>query len=47
MEGADLDESSFVDLLGNLINEAKYLQNNPPELVPCEDRGAMASKGPE
>lgn len=34
-----LDEESFVQLLGSLINEAKFLQNNPPELVPVEDRG--------
>ena len=36
---AALDEDSFVRLLGSLINEAKFLQNNPPELVPVEDRG--------
>ena len=36
---ATLDEDSFVQLLGSLINEAKFLQNNPPELVPVEDRG--------
>ena len=36
---AALDEDSFVQLLGSLINEAKFLQNNPPELVPVEDRG--------
>lgn len=34
----DLDESSFVSLLGNLIGESKHVQNNPPELIPEEDR---------
>ena len=32
-----LDEESFVSILGKLIGEASYLQNNPPELVPRED----------
>ncbi|GAX82993.1 hypothetical protein CEUSTIGMA_g10420.t1 [Chlamydomonas eustigma] len=40
LDGVVLDEDSFVDLLGRLIGEAKYLQNNPPELTPCEDRAA-------
>ena len=35
-----LDEDRFVDVLGKLIGEAKFLQNNPPDLVPVEDRGA-------
>lgn len=35
-----LDEPRFLDLLGRLIGEAKFLQNNPPELVPVEDRAA-------
>jgi acetylornithine deacetylase len=35
-----LDEDKFVSLLGKLIGEAKFLQNNPPECVPVEDRGA-------
>jgi len=39
LEGAVLDEESFVSLLSKLVGEAKHLQNNPPELVPCEDRG--------
>ena len=34
----ELDESKFLDLLEKLIGESKYLQNNPPELVPVEDR---------
>ncbi|XP_024377882.1 acetylornithine deacetylase [Physcomitrium patens] len=33
-----LDNDRFVALLRNLIGEAKYLQNNPPQLVPEEDR---------
>ncbi|CAI7805916.1 unnamed protein product [Closterium sp. NIES-54] len=33
-----LDEDRFVSLLEKLINEARYLQNNPPECVPKEDR---------
>lgn len=32
------DEDQFVKLLSKLIGESKYLQNNPPELVPVEDR---------
>eukprot|EP00878_Enallax_costatus_P036747 GHUV01041295.1.p1 GENE.GHUV01041295.1~~GHUV01041295.1.p1 ORF type:complete len:397 (+),score=107.15 GHUV01041295.1:486-1676(+) len=36
----ELDEGKFIDMLGKLIGEAKYLQNNPPELVPTEDRAA-------
>ena len=39
LEGACLDNESFVTLLSKLVGEAKFLQNNPPELVPCEDRG--------
>ncbi|KAE8055599.1 hypothetical protein FH972_012428 [Carpinus fangiana] len=34
----DLNEDSFVSLLSKLIGEAKYVQNNPPELIPEEDR---------
>lgn len=34
----DLDKDSFVSLLSKLIGEAKYVQNNPPELIPEEDR---------
>lgn len=33
-----LDEDAFVSLLGKLIGEAKYLQNNPPDHIPKEDR---------
>jgi acetylornithine deacetylase len=34
----ELNEESFLQLLEKLIGESKYLQNNPPELVPVEDR---------
>ncbi|GLC37544.1 hypothetical protein PLESTB_001759000 [Pleodorina starrii] len=40
IEGFELDETLFVDLLRKLIGEAKHLQNNPPEAVPKEDRAA-------
>ncbi|KAL9248978.1 Acetylornithine deacetylase-like protein [Drosera capensis] len=33
-----LNQDSFISLLRKLIGEAKYLQNNPPELIPEEDR---------
>lgn len=34
----DLDKESFVTLLRKLIGESKFVQNNPPELIPEEDR---------
>jgi acetylornithine deacetylase len=34
----DLNRDSFISLLSKLIGEAKYVQNNPPELIPQEDR---------
>ncbi|XP_008238268.1 PREDICTED: acetylornithine deacetylase [Prunus mume] len=34
----DLNKDSFISLLSKLIGESKYLQNNPPELIPQEDR---------
>ncbi|CAO2819598.1 unnamed protein product [Amaranthus hypochondriacus] len=34
----ELNKESFVSLLTKLIGESKYLQNNPPELIPEEDR---------
>ncbi|KAK9927933.1 hypothetical protein M0R45_025093 [Rubus argutus] len=34
----DLNKDSFISLLSKLIGEAKYVQNNPPELIPQEDR---------
>ncbi|XP_038680475.1 acetylornithine deacetylase-like [Tripterygium wilfordii] len=34
----DMDKESFVSLLRNLIGESRYVQNNPPELIPEEDR---------
>ncbi|VVB12689.1 unnamed protein product [Arabis nemorensis] len=32
-----LDKDSFVSLLSKLIGESKFVQNNPPELIPQED----------
>eukprot|EP00882_Tetradesmus_deserticola_P002404 GHRQ01002563.1.p1 GENE.GHRQ01002563.1~~GHRQ01002563.1.p1 ORF type:complete len:440 (+),score=207.27 GHRQ01002563.1:231-1550(+) len=40
LEKFEFDKERFVTLLGKLVGEAKYLQNNPPELVPVEDRAA-------
>ncbi|XP_022736232.1 acetylornithine deacetylase-like [Durio zibethinus] len=34
----NLNEESFVSLLTKVIGESKFLQNNPPELFPEEDR---------
>ncbi|KAG5248993.1 acetylornithine deacetylase [Salix suchowensis] len=34
----DLNKDSFVSLLTNIIGESRYVQNNPPELIPEEDR---------
>ncbi|XP_076895184.1 acetylornithine deacetylase-like [Bidens hawaiensis] len=34
----DLNKESFVSLLSKLIGESKYVQNNPPDLIPDEDR---------
>lgn len=34
----ELNKDSFVTLLSKLIGESKYVQNNPPELIPEEDR---------
>ncbi|KAF8380691.1 hypothetical protein HHK36_028181 [Tetracentron sinense] len=36
----ELDKDSFVSLLSKLIGEAKYVQNNPPDLIPEENRVA-------
>ncbi|KAJ0111940.1 hypothetical protein Patl1_03482 [Pistacia atlantica] len=33
-----LNKDSFVALLTNLIGESKFVQNNPPDLIPEEDR---------
>ena len=41
LDGFELAEDHFVELLGKLVGESKYLQNNPPECVPVEDRGAL------
>lgn len=37
-EIGELNSESFVTLLGKLIGESKYVQNDPPDLVPEEDR---------
>ncbi|KAI3821584.1 hypothetical protein L1987_09152 [Smallanthus sonchifolius] len=34
----DLNKDSLVTLLTKLIGESKYVQNNPPDLIPEEDR---------
>ncbi|OIW10884.1 hypothetical protein TanjilG_27830 [Lupinus angustifolius] len=34
----DLNKDYFVPLLSKLIGESRYVQNNPPELIPEEDR---------
>jgi acetylornithine deacetylase len=34
----DLNKDNYVTLLSKLIGESKYVQNNPPELIPEEDR---------
>ncbi|KAL9167084.1 hypothetical protein ABFS82_05G073000 [Erythranthe guttata] len=34
----DLNKDSFVTLLSKLIGESKHVQNNPPDLIPEEDR---------
>ncbi|KAJ0970819.1 hypothetical protein J5N97_018778 [Dioscorea zingiberensis] len=35
-----LDRDSYVSLLSKVIGEARHVQNNPPDLVPKEDRVA-------
>ncbi|ONK72202.1 uncharacterized protein A4U43_C04F16830 [Asparagus officinalis] len=35
-----LERESYVSLLSKLIGEAKHVQNNPPDLIPKEDRVA-------
>ena len=41
LQTLDINENRFLDLLGNLIGEAEYLQNNPAQgLVPKEDRAS-------
>ncbi|KAF7828567.1 acetylornithine deacetylase [Senna tora] len=34
----DLNRDSFVPLLSKLIGESKFVQNNPPDLIPQEDK---------
>eukprot|EP00268_Persea_americana_P060447 TRINITY_DN7535_c0_g1_i4.p1 TRINITY_DN7535_c0_g1~~TRINITY_DN7535_c0_g1_i4.p1 ORF type:complete len:296 (+),score=46.60 TRINITY_DN7535_c0_g1_i4:132-1019(+) len=36
----ELERDSFVSLLSKIIGEAKHVQNNPPDLIPKEDRVA-------
>lgn len=36
----ELEEGPFLQLLERLIGESRFLQNNPPDLVPTEDRAA-------
>lgn len=36
----ELNRDAFVTLLSKLIGESKYVQNNPPDLIPQEDRVA-------
>ena len=36
------NEQRFLTLLSNLIGETLYLQNNPPDNVPQEDRSVLA-----
>ncbi|KAL5724360.1 acetylornithine deacetylase [Ranunculus cassubicifolius] len=36
----DLSREAFIPLLTKLIGESKYVQNNPPELIPEENRVA-------
>ncbi|KAL0904882.1 hypothetical protein M5K25_027041 [Dendrobium thyrsiflorum] len=35
-----LDRDSYVSLLSKIIGEARHVQNNPPDLIPKEDRVA-------
>lgn len=37
LEGIEMKEDRFLDLLGKLIGESEHLQDNPPDLVPRED----------
>ncbi|CAK9309477.1 unnamed protein product [Citrullus colocynthis] len=34
----ELEKDSYISLLSKLIGEAKFVQNNPPDLVPVEDK---------
>lgn len=38
LDHLELSTKVFLPLLSKLIGESKYLQNNPPELIPQEDR---------
>lgn len=40
MDGVEWDEEAYLSLMEKLIGESKFLQNNPPDLIPKEDRGA-------
>ena len=37
----EMDEERYLALLGKLVGESEHLQNNPPDLVPTEDRGKV------
>lgn len=36
----ELDRDSYVSLLTKIVGEARHVQNNPPDLIPKEDRVA-------
>eukprot|EP00249_Psilotum_nudum_P011772 c23370_g1_i2 orf=643-1950(-) len=38
LQDLQLSEDCFLPLLSKMIGECKYLQNNPPQLIPAEDR---------
>mmetsp|Transcript_8132 Transcript_8132/g.23335 ORF Transcript_8132/g.23335 Transcript_8132/m.23335 type:complete len:446 (-) Transcript_8132:440-1777(-) len=38
MDSVQFDEEAYVSLLEKLIGESKFLQNNPPDQIPMEDR---------
>lgn len=38
LENFELDQERYVALLEKLIGESEFVQNNPPALVPQEDR---------
>ena len=42
----DLDKDRYMSLLEKLIGDVKFLQDNPPKLVPQEDRYALITSPP-
>jgi hypothetical protein len=40
----EMDEERYLTLLGKLVGESEHLQNNPPDLVPTEDRGRICER---